>query len=217
MYRFVVLYLFILCGSSANSQVDFEPTSSLRVEMGLPAPIEVATNQPFRDFMHGLLNLSVGYQYNFENGLTVGAGSRYALFNVNEFRNTFQMSGTLHFAGVHGRLGYEKYWGSLGVDMGIKGGYNLELSNINFCIDELGRAKQTYGLYVEPNISLSIVVGENENNAFTLGNLAYTFHDMRFDPAFVCHDNFPGQNPDTYSNITSYLTFGFGYTYYFGK
>lgn len=199
------------------AQVDYEPESSFRVEMGLPAPLEFATNRPFKDLLHGLVNLSVGYQYNLENKATFGFGAKYVLFNVNEFRNNFNLSGTLHLVGAYGRVGYEQYWGNLGLDMGVKVGYMNHFSSTNYCKENFGRASRTEGGMVEPNLSMSLIVGENENSAFNLFNIAYAFHSFRFTPEMVCVENFPGQDLKSLETRTTYLTFGFGYIYYFGR
>jgi hypothetical protein len=203
--------------SNAHAQVDYEPDNSLRVEFGLPAPLEVATNRAFKDLLHGLVNVSVGLQHNIKNNATFGIGAKYVLFNVNEFRNNFNLSGTIHLIGAYGRAGYERFWGNLGVDMGLKVGYMNHLSMTNFCEEELGRPKRSEGVFFEPNFSMSLIVGENENSAFNLFNIAYAFHSFRFTPDMVCVENFPGIESSALNTRTSYLTFGFGYTYFFGR
>lgn len=212
----LLLFCFtLMIESEVKAQVDYEPESSLRVELGLPAVLEVSTNKGFRDLMQGLLNASVGYQRTFDNSLSVGFGGRYVLFNVNEFRNNFDLSGQLHFVGGYGRIGFEKYYGNLGIDYGIKVGYAYNISNMNTCVELNGEPSITEGGFVEPNFSMQYIV--NESNAFTLFNLAYAFHSMRFTPSTVCVENFPGLSDGDVRNRTTYLTLGFGYTHFFGR
>jgi hypothetical protein len=216
-WSFLVILFLFLQTKAFWAQVDYEPENSFRVELGLPAPLELATNRPFKDLLHGLINVSVGFQHNLENKATVGFGGKYVLFNVNEFRNNFDLSGTIHLAGAYGRIGYEEFWGNLGLDMGLKVGYMNHFSVTNFCQENLGSPNRTEGGFFEPNISMSLIVGENENSAFNLFNIAYAIHSFRFTPEMVCVDNFPGQTLESLDVRTSYLTFGFGYTYFFGR
>lgn len=216
IFCLIILFCFtIISETDVKAQVDYEPESSLRVELGLPAVLEVSTNKGFRDLMQGLANLSIGYQRTFDNNFSIGLGGRYVLFNVNEFRNNFDLSGQLHFVGAYGRVGFEKYYGNLGVDFGVKAGYAFNISNMNTCIDINGEPSITEGGFIEPNFSMQYLV--NESNAFTLFNVAYAFHSMRFTPNTVCVEDFPGLNDNDVSNRTSYLTLGFGYTHFFGR
>ena len=195
-------------------QLDFEPKSSFRVEVGLPATLEVATNPAFRDMMQGLANVAMAYQFTFENSLSIGGGVRYSLFNVNEFKNTIDLEGSIHMVGAYGRIGSEKYWGQLGVDYGVNVGYNYSFALTNAC-RELNRSPNiAEGFYIEPTFGLSYIV--DEKNAWTLLNLKYAVHDFRYQPDLMCVENFPGFGADGIAKRTSYLTFGFGYIHYFG-
>lgn len=219
MIRFFYLMTFFwfvtVSHQEVKAQVDYEPETSIRVELGLPAALEVASNRAFKDLLQGLMNLSVGYQRTFENSFSIGFGARYVLFNVNEFRNNFNLSGQLHFVGGFGRVGFEKYFGNLGIDYGLKWGYAYNISNMNTCVELNGKASISEGGFVEPNFSMQYLV--NDSNAFTLVNLAYAFHSMRFQPGTVCVDDFPGLSESDVRNRTSYLTLGFGYTHFFGR
>lgn len=215
---FILIFLSffaLVTNSNIKAQVDYDPEYSLRVELGLPAILEIASNKAFRDLMQGLVNLSVGYQRTLDNKLAFAVGARYVLFNVNEFRNNFDLAGQLHFVGAYGRVGYEKFYGNLGVDFGLKWGYGFNISDMNICQELNGRPSITEGGFVEPNFSMQYLV--NDRNAFTLFNIAFAFHSMRFQPQTVCVDNFPGLGESDLSGRTSYLTLGFGYTHFFGR
>ncbi|MCC5923510.1 MAG: hypothetical protein JJT77_06975 [Crocinitomicaceae bacterium] len=192
---------------------DFEPSFSFRAEVGLPAALEVSTNKGFRDLLTGIVNVSPFVQYTMENKFTVGGGLKYTMFNVNEFRNNFDLSGNIHMFSGFIKIGREEFFGKLGVDYGVKFGYGINLFDTNFCREELGRANESYDFMIEPGVSLIYMV--NENSAFYIGQLAYAVHSFNFTPDKVCVTNFPGIGPDQLRNRTSYLTFGFGYSYYF--
>ena len=210
---FVIVLLISFGSFKTTAQADFEPSGSFRVDIGLPATLEAATNGAFRDLMQGLLNVSPSYQYTFPMSLSVALGGRYTLFNVNEFKNNFNLSGNLHIIGGFAKVGREKFYGKLGVDYGLKVGYTRNYSATSICMEETGKASYDEAIFVEPIFSLSYMV--DEKNAFTLFNLAYTFHGFRFTPETVCVDVFPGISEDRQRLRTSYLTFGFGYAHYF--
>lgn len=210
---FLIVFVFAL--GSLKSQTDFEPDNSLKVEVGLPATLEAATNKSFRDLMTGLLNASVAFQSTpeFSRPVSYSGGLRYSLFNVNEFRNNFDLSGNLHVFGAYGRVGSEQFYGDLGVDYGIKIGYTRNYAMVNKCIDETGRAGYSEAIMVEPNIAFNYRV--DPNSAFTFFNLSYSFYTFPFEPRLVCMDDFPGFSESDWSGITTFLSIGFGYTYYF--
>lgn len=208
----IILLLVIQIPLSSYSQADFKPKASFRADVGLPSMLEVATNKGFRDLMQGMVNVAPAFQYTFDNTIAVGTGFRYTFFNVNEFKNNFEMTGNLHFLGVYGKIGREEYWDKLGVDYGIRVGYNVVLSNTNFCREIHGEPKMTDGGFVEPTFNMSYMI--NENQAFSYG-FGYAFHSLRFSPQTVCVDDFPGISHNNLNARTSYLTFSFGYVFYF--
>lgn len=208
---FHLLFIFAVSNITV-AQKDFEPTGSLRVDVGLPATLEVATNAGFRDLLTGLLNTAVYYQNTIFGSITLGVGGKYTLFNVNEFKNNIDLEGNIHLLTGFGKIGYERYYGMLGVEYSIRAGYSYNFSSTNFCKEELGRAKMTNSWMIEPGFTLSYVI--DERNAWTLCHLSYSFYDFRFNEEFVCVENLPGFNQERLSGRTSFLTFGFGYTHY---
>ena len=215
MRSIVVLLVFLFSIGAVFSQADFEPRHSLKVEIGLPAPLEIATNRALKDLMTGLLHSSLAFQSTpeFVRPVSYGFGLRYSLFNVNEFRNNFDLSGDLHTFGAYGKIGSEKFYGDLGVDYGLKVGYTVSYANVNKCQEELGRAGTVESFMIEPSIAFNYKV--DPNSAFTFFNLSYTFYTFSFEPNLVCMDDFPGFGVSDWSGITSFLAIGFGYTYYF--
>lgn len=208
----LIFSLLLICSVlTVNAQADFSPSSSFKVEIGLP---NNATNYAFRDLMQGLVIVTPSYQYTFENSFSLGAGLRYGFFNVNEFKNNIGMSGGAHIAGVFGKIGQEKYYGNFGLDYGVRIGYTMNIFDTNKNNDLLGKPYINDGGFVEPTLGLSLM--GNENTSFRLA-LGYAFHAFQFKPHQMGVDNFSGIDNDQLESITSYFTIGFGYSYYFGK
>ena len=63
MKQLILSLLFLSSILTVNSQTDFVPSSSFKVEIGLP---NNATNYAFRDLMQGLVVVTPSYQYTFE-------------------------------------------------------------------------------------------------------------------------------------------------------
>lgn len=209
------VFCFVFCIASTQAQeVDgVASNNALRLEFGLPGALDMSTNQGFRDLMTGIANTSIGYQYALDNSLSFEFGVKYVLFRVNEFRNNFDLTGSLHIAGGYLKLGSDRYYNNWGVNYGVKLGYAYTFSDVNHCHDKKGRAGEREGWMIEPNFTLSYLV--DERNSFTIINLTHMFNAFRFDPSLVCVDDFPGISPDTFRVRTSFFSFGFGYTYYF--
>src|SRR5690554_2137996 len=120
MKQLIILLILISSVFTAQSQVDFIPNSSFKVEVGLPNNV---SNYAFRDLMQGLVVVTPSFQYTFDNSFSLGIGLRYGFFNVNQFKNNIDMSGGLHLAGAFLKIGQEKYYGNFGVDYGVRLGY----------------------------------------------------------------------------------------------
>ncbi|HLW30367.1 MAG TPA: hypothetical protein VKX29_05885 [Brumimicrobium sp.] len=204
----LLLFSYIL---TAKSQTDFVPSSSFKVEIGLP---NNATNYAFRDLMQGLVVVTPSYQYTFESSLSIAAGVRYGFFNVNEFKNNIGMAGGAHIAGVFGKIGREKFYGNFGLDYGVRIGYTMNFFNTNKNTELIGKAYRNDGGFVEPTLGLSLM--GNENTSFRLA-LGYAFHAFQFQPHQMGITEFVGINSSKLNQMTTYFTIGFGYSYYFGN
>lgn len=211
MKQLIISLLFFSSILTANAQVDFVPSSSFKVEIGLP---NNATNYAFRDLMQGLVVVTPSFQYTFENTLSIAGGLRYGFFNVNEFKNNIGMSGGAHIAGVFGKIGQEKFYGNFGLDYGVRIGYTMNFFDTNKNKEILGRAYTNDGGFVEPTLGLALMA--NENTSFRLA-LGYAFHAFQFQPHQMGLEKFSGIDPSRLNKITTYFTIGFGYSYYFGK
>lgn len=193
------------------AQAEFAPKGSFKVEIGLP---NNATNKAFRDLMQGLVCLTPSYQYTLDNTLSFGFGLRYNYFDVNEFKNTVDLAGGMHMAGVFGKIGQEKFYGNFGLDYGVRAGYSMNFMVTNKNDELLGRPYTNDAVFVEPHMGLALTA--NENTSFRL-SLGYAFHGFQFRPEQVGLESFGGVSDDQLNTITTYFTIGFGYSYYFGQ
>lgn len=211
MKHLIVPFLLLFFVNSSYSQVDFEPNGSFKVEIGLPNNI---SNKGFKELMQGLALINSSYQYTFFNTFSVGAGIRYGFFNVKEFKNNIDLKGALHTAGAFLKVGQEKYYGDFGIDYGIRIGYMMNFFSTNKNKELLGGPFIDHGAYVEPNIALSL--RGSERTAYSLA-LGYAIHAFKFTPDKVGIDKFTGIKPSKLNSLTSYITIGIGYSYFFGK
>jgi hypothetical protein len=198
--------------SYVSSQTEeFQPAGSFKAEIGLA---NNTSNEAFRDLMQGLFNITAGYQYTLPSSLSLGVGVRHNYFTVNQFKNNIDLRGGIHFGGVYGKIGIEKYYGQFGIDIGIRAGYNMMVSVTNKCEEVNGGPSIFDGGFIEPVINLGLLA--DERSSFYL-NLTYAFHTFKFQPYHVCEDDFSAYSAEGLDKITTYFVIGFGYSFYFGK
>lgn len=210
MKKIIALTILFSSVLSAQSQVDFTPKSSFKVEIGLP---NNTSNAAFRDMMQGLVAVTPSYQYTFNNSLSIGAGLRYGFFNVNEFRNNIDLSGGMHIAGIFAKIGQEKFYGNFGVDYGVRVGYSANFFDTNFNDSLSGKPFSNDAIFIEPTLGLSLIASERTSFRLAIG---FAVHDFIYSPEQMGIPQFSGFDPSTLNKRTSYFTVGFGYSYYFG-
>lgn len=210
MKKLIALFILFSAIFTAQSQVDFSPQSSFKVEIGLP---NNASNEAFRDMMQGLLVVTPSYQYTFNNTLSLGAGIRYGFFNVNEFRNNIDLNGGMHIAGIFAKIGQEKFYGNFGVDYGVRIGYSANFFQTNYNDSLNGKAFSNDAIFIEPTLGLSLMASERTSFRLALG---FAVHDFVYSAEQMGIQQFSGFDPDKLNKRTSYFTIGFGYSYYFG-
>jgi hypothetical protein len=206
---FLTIALLTLLNLQTLAQLDFQPRSSFKIEVGLPNNV---TNSAFRDLMQGLAVLTTSYQFTFDNTLSLGAGLKYNFFNVNEFKNTVDLTGGIHSTGVFGKIGQEKFYGNLGVDYGIRAGYLFNFFDTNKNEELNGGPYQEGSIFFEPHLGLALMASEQSSFRLALG---YTFNSFQFRPNQVGLDNFSGFADEDLTPITTFFTIGFGYSRYF--
>jgi len=208
---YVTLIAFCFLNSSLAQTDEFQPAGSFKAEIGLANNI---SNEAFRDLMQGLFNITAGYQYTLPSSLSLGAGIRHNYFTVNQFKNNVDLRGGIHFGGIYGKIGIEKYYGQFGIDIGVRGGFNMMFSTTNKCDLTAGGPSLFNGAFIEPVINLGLLA--DERSSFYL-NLTYAIHSFKFEPFHVCEDDFSSYSERGLDNLTSYFVIGFGYSFYFGQ
>lgn len=204
-----ILTVLLIFGFSAAAQ-QIEPKHTFNVEIGLPNGM---VNKPFGDYMQGLVNVAPYYQFCLKNHIAFGAGVRYAYFGVNQFRVPLKTLGGMHSFGAFLKVSHEKFYSEkFAADLGVKVGYtqNYFVTNRN---DSLGQNPyQVNAFLVEPTAELSLLA--DEQVAYSL-IISYAFQGFGFKPSMIGLETSGGYEPAEFSRPTSYLTVGFGFTYYF--
>lgn len=164
------------------------------------------SNFAFKEIMQGLICLDAGYQYSLKNKIYVGGGLRYQFFTINEFKTPNNLDGGLHIGGPYVKLGYEKYYGRLGVDYGLKTAYNLNRlasTASNYTFDAIA---------FEPTFGLSLTSSANSSYRLVLSYVNYGF---AFKPHMLNEDALAGRKAEELRKSSSAFTIGFGYSLYF--
>lgn len=205
----VFLGTFWMTSSRVVAQ-EITPDDSFTFDLCLP---NAMTNLPYQKIMQGLVHASMHYQYASKSGLYVGAGTHYSYFAINEFRVQPKVYGGIHSGALFLKTGHEKFWSErFGTDIGLRAGYvrsyfiSDALENLN--ISPILKS----GLYLEPNVSLILTADVNQSFRLTIG---YPIYAYGFSPDLIGIEGNLGYDPNEFNRNSSFLSVGFGFTYYF--
>ena len=193
-----------------NIYDDILPKHSFTIELGLP----VGTgNKPFQSMMQGMVKAAPYYQFTFKKHLSLGIGANYSLFKANEFRVPEKVTGMLHSVGGFVKVGYEKFHSMrFGTDLGLKLGYTNALFVTDKNREINGGPRSISSLYIEPTVGFVLTAGEFTSYRFVVG---YSFEGYDFHTNQLGIESVGGYKPEDFNRTTQYMTFGFGFTYYF--
>ena len=210
-----ILLLFFTGLSGALCAQYSAPKSSLYVETTIPAN---ERNRAFENTMEGLFHGGIGYQRPVWQGLTVGAGVNYSFFKINQFSLSKKIgTGGMHIPGVHVKVGYEKFTTDrVSLYGGIRGGVSSIYVFNDSCEANLGGPFQTYVPFTELLVELNVLTEVASQDAFNI-NLGYSFYFKEYNAEFLCRQNLSGLPQEYSDGIIRFLSFGFGYKYYFEK
>ena len=188
---------------------DIKPKHSFSIDIGLP----VATaNKAYRSWMDGLVNVSTHYYYSLPNNLSVGAGIHYSYFKVDEFKVPEKTYGGINNLGAFVRVGYEKFHTMrFGTDFSLKAGYVHSMYNTDK-LRAKGNTVNFGSIYAEPVVGFILTAGEFISYRLNIG---YTFQGNAFNNDRIGIDNKGGLSGKDFTAPTQFMTFGFGFTYYF--
>ena len=192
-----------------NIYDDIIPKHSFTIEVGLPIP---TGNKPYQSMMMGLVKAAPYYQFTLKNHISFGIGGNYSYFKTNEFKVPEKVFGGIHSAGGFVKVGYEKFHSMrFGTDFGVKVGYTNTLFDTDKNRDN-GGAQSINCLYVEPTAAVVLTAGEYTSYRFVVG---YSIQGYDFVPSQLGINATGGFKPSDFNSATQYMTFGFGFTYYF--
>jgi hypothetical protein len=208
-YIFRIFFLFLFSGSLNVKAQEIDPDDSFTLDLCLPNAIY---NLPYQKIMQGLVHVSTHYQYAFKSGLYAGVGAHYSYFAINEFRVTPKVYGGIHSGAAFLKTGHEKFWSErFGTDIGIRAGW-VRSYVVSDALTELGQSPQVReGIYFEPNLSLILTSDVNQSFRLTIGIPIYSYG---FSPQLIGIEGNMGYDPQEFERNSSFLSVGFGYTYY---
>jgi hypothetical protein len=206
--RFFFVFFFT-CSLQLKAQ-EITPDDSFTFDLCLPNAV---SNAPFQKIMQGLVHASTHYQYALSSGLYFGAGVHYSYLAINEFRVQPKVYGGIHSGAVFLKAGHEKFWSErFGTDIGLRAGW-VRSYVVSDALEELQKSPQIReGLYIEPNISLILTSDVNQSFRLCIG---YPIYGYAFSPQLIGIEGNMGYDPKDFEGNSSYLSVGFGYTYYF--
>jgi hypothetical protein len=209
MRKLFILLILILPFCVTSQQI--EPKHTFNIELGLPNGF---ANKPFKDIMQGLVAVAPYYQYTFKSSLAVAAGLRYSYFGVNQFRVPEKTLGGMHSPGAFIKVSREKFHTDrFSTDMGVKFGYTQNyFSTIQPLDSNVRLLKQVNAVLIEPTIRLALVADDQVSYSFIIG---YAFQGFKFKNDMIGFESLMGYSESDYRRTTSFLTIGFGFTYYF--
>lgn len=191
---------------------EITPKHTFNVIIGLP---NSTINKPFESIMRGIVDVNPYYQYSLPNSIVFGAGFRYTHFAINEFRVPEPLDGVMHSIGGFLKFGYEKFYTTrFAMDFSVKVGYNENLIVTDLNKEIRGGAYRFDSGFVEPIVGFILSATEHSSYRLTIG---YTVQGFIFTPFQLGTMMDGGWEAKEYSKISQFITFGLGYTYYFGK
>jgi len=188
---------------------EIKPDDSFTFELCLPNSM---VNKPFQLIMQGLVHANLHYQYAFKSGYYLGAGVHYSYFAINEFRVPTKVYGGIHSGSGFLKTGYEKFWSErFGTDIGIRAGQVMSFAVSDALISQGISSNRVTSFYLEPNIGLILTSDVNQSFRLSIGLPIYGY---TFNPQLIGLEGDFGYGPEEFVKNSSYLSVGFGYTYY---
>jgi hypothetical protein len=209
-YLIPFFFLYFFTGSYHLSAQEIDPDDSFTIDLCLP---NAMGNQPYKNIMQGLVHAGMHYQYAAKSGLYVGVGAHYSYFAINEFRVTPKIYGGIHSGAAFLKTGHEKFWSErFGTDIGLRAGWvrSYVVSDALAALNASPTIRE--GIYMEPNLSLILTADVNQSFRLTIG---YPIYAYPFSPQLIGIEGNMGYDPAEFTQNSSFLSVGFGFTYYF--
>lgn len=191
---------------------EITPKHTFNIVVGLP---NGTVNKPFEKILRGIVDVNPYYQYALPNSLVFGAGFRFTHFAINEFRVPEPLDGTMNSFGGFVKIGYEKFYSTrFAMDFSLKAGYNWHIMNTDLNRKLNGGPNRFDSGFIEPTMGFILSATEHSSYRITIG---YTFQGYIFSLDKMGTQMNGGWEEKELKKSTQFITFGLGYTYYFGN
>ncbi|MCJ8288913.1 MAG: hypothetical protein HRT58_05815 [Crocinitomicaceae bacterium] len=212
MKKIYILLIIVLSISNISNAQSLIPKYTFNVELCLPVAM---SNEPFNDFMQGLVGVSTYGQYSFPFHLNIGAGIRYSYFTINEFSVPSPVFGGVHSGTAFMKVGWDKFHtDQFATDFGLKVGYSQTFFDTDLNKAAGANPIQVGSSYAEFTTAFILRANESSSYRWVVG---YGMQGFGFTPQHIGLSTNGGYDPAKFNRITSYLVVGFGYTYYIGE
>jgi hypothetical protein len=207
---YTILSIVFFGTNGANAQ-GITPKFTYNIELCLPVAM---SNQPFDDYMQGLVGVSTYGQYSFPFHLHAGLGARYSYFTINQFSVPTPVSGGVHSGSLFAKVGWDKFHNDrFATDFGLKLGYSQTYFDTDLNKQNGNNPLQVNSPYAEFTTAFVLMANENTSYRWIIG---YGYQGFGFSPQDIGIASNGGYDPANFDRVTSFLVVGFGYTYYFG-
>lgn len=209
-YSLLVSLAWCICMYTQSNAQQIDPDDSFTFDLCLP---NAMVNKPYQTIMQGLVHASTHYQYALKSGMYFGGGLHYSYFAINEFRVTPKIYGGIHSAAAFVKTGHEHFWTErFGTDLGCRLGW-VQSYVVTDALNQIGQVPvKREGWYIEPNVSLVLTSDVNQSFRLTIG---YPLYGIPFSPQLIGIEGNLGYDVQEFERNSTFLSVGFGYTYYF--
>jgi len=183
---------------------------AFKVDFKLPTAI---SNDVFKAFMSGLVDVDFAYQYHFKKAkIVANLGVKYTYWDVERSLTGGQLIGGqletyIPFIGIGYRNEFsEKFF----MDFELKGGYGQIVSLGESCSSPYVQMARL----IEPKISGYI---RSSDLMYFSINVNYSHMNAEFTKDNICVTNFPGFTADASKGFYQYFSIGFGFHVYLPK
>lgn len=191
---------------------DITPKHTFNMVVGLP---NGTRNKPFEKILRGIVDVNPYYQYSLPNSIVFGVGFRFTHYSINEFRVPEPLDGVMNSYGGFLKFGYEKFYSTrFAMDFSVKVGYNWHVLSTDLNKKLNGGPNRFDSGFVEPTVGFIVSATEHSSYRLTIG---YTFQGYAFSLDRMGTLMNGGYEQAELSKATQFITFGLGYTYYFGN
>ncbi len=214
MFLRMLLLSFIALVALTTYAQDKPMVHSVKGDFKLPTPLG---DENFREYMNGISDFNLYYQYPFAGNLTIGAGFKHSLYRVNDVQIPEISDGKMVLYTPFIKFSYEKFTSDrIFYDVGIKGGFSTMDYSSEICATTGMPGYSDSGLNIEPQMGIYLI--SQDNLAFGL-LASYTLTMIEFTPENACISSDTNATVTLHGNRGFIQTFniGFGFSMFIQK